>query len=366
MKKLVLAYIFVLATAMPGFSATFADICQGIADSGIQCPEFFEDTSVTLTLDYEATNWIDKTYKGLTFGLPVTKKGTAAFVGNLRIDTTGGQGCQLYFEGAGIHPVLGTDADGREVKLSMCMNSGPSWDGQIVPLLNGTTNWSSPTSPITIHVYGGGYYRLEPLWSDPCITTLDYGNIFADLKWVITHHNSPYPTLWTTKLTGSTYSYSLHSSWGYWRVGDPPVGECGDANWVQPSAARGPLTKSKLSAEPLADSGTQPQLYAGNWTGSWSSSIEQDGGVLDVSVIQSGLFNISGNVSAWGSEMPTNQPYTGSVSGSEIKWVTTKFGSCSMTATGNAISYTQLSGGYVVSCYGGAGDSGTWSLTKQQ
>jgi hypothetical protein len=124
MKKLLLAFLFMLATAMPGFSATFADICQGIADSGIQCPEFFEDTSVTLTLDYQATNWLDKAYKGLTFGLPVTKKGTAAFVGNLRIDIAGGQGCQLYFQGTGIHPAIGTDVDGREVKLSMCMNSG--------------------------------------------------------------------------------------------------------------------------------------------------------------------------------------------------------------------------------------------------
>ena len=361
MKKLLLAFIFVLAMAMPGFSATFADICQGVADSGIQCPEFFEDTSVTLTLNYEATNWIDKAYKGLTFGLPVVKKGTAAFVGNLRIDITGGTGCQLYFQGTGIHPAIGTDVDGQQVKLSMCMNSGQSWGGDTVPLLNGTTSWSSPTSPITIHVYGGGYYRLEPLWSDPCITTLDYGNIFADLKWVITHHNSPYPTLWTTKLTGTTYSYSLHSSWSYWQVGDPPVGDCG-YGVVQPSAARGPLTKSKVSAEPIAESGTQPQLYAGNWRGTWSGS--DGGGVLDVSVIQTGLFNISGSVTAWDSDMPYNQHYAGSVSGSEIKWVTTSFGGCSMTATGNAISYTQLSGTYTVSCARQLVDSGTWSLDK--
>jgi hypothetical protein len=364
MKKLLLVFMFVLAMATPGFSATFGDICQGFADSGIQCPEFFEDTSVTLTLNYEATDWIDKLYKGLNFGLPIVKKGTAAFVGNLRIDTTGGQGCQLYFEGTGTHPVLGTYADGTQVKLSMCMNSGPSWNGEIVPLLNGTTSWTSPTYPITIHVYGGGYYSLEPVLPDPCISTLDYGNIFADLKWVITHHNSPYPTLWTTKLTGNIYSYSLHSSWGYWQVGDQPVGDCGDANWVQPSAARGPLTKSTISAEPLADSGTQPQLYAGNWTGSWNSSIEPDAGVLDVSVIQSGLFNISGTVTAWNTPMPPNLPYAGNVSGSEIKWVTSTFGGCKMTAAGNAISYTQLSGTYVVSCTGGGGDSGTWSLDK--
>jgi hypothetical protein len=365
MRKLLLASVFVLAMAMPGFSATFTDICQGLAESGIQCPEVFEDSSVTLTLDYEATNWIDKNYKGLTFGLPVTKKGKAVFVGNVGINIAEGQECQLYFEGEGIHPTIGTDVDGGEVKLSMCINSGPSWGGEIVPLLNGTVNWPTPTSPITVHIYGGGYYRLEPLWPDPCISTLDFGNIFADLKWVITHHNSPDSTMWTTKLTGNTYSYSLHSSWGYWREGEPPSETCGDENWVKPSTARGPLTKSKISAEPLAGSGTQPQLYAGNWSGNWNSGMENGGGVLDVSVTQTGLFNISGNVTAWGSEMPQDQPYKGSVSGSAIKWVTTTFGGCSMTATGDAISYTQLSGTYGVTCSHQLVDSGTWSLDKQ-
>jgi hypothetical protein len=64
--------------------------------------------------------------------------------------------------------------------------------------------------------------------------------------------------------------------------------------------------------------------------------------------------------------MPYNQPYAGSVSGSEIKWVTTSFGGCNMTATGNAISYTQLSGTYAVNCSRQLVDSGTWSLDKQQ
>lgn len=116
----------------------------------------------------------------------------------------------------------------------------------------------------------------------------------------------------------------------------------------------------------IADSNTvHHQIdYSGNWRGTWSGW--EDSGTLDVTISQVELgTTITGYMTPSNSVMPPNQSFLGEVDGETIRWVTANFGHCSMTATGDAVSSTHLSGTYEVVCFGELWDNGTWSLDKQ-
>jgi hypothetical protein len=74
---------------------------------------------------------------------------------------------------------------------------------------------------------------------------------------------------------------------------------------------------------------------------------------------------LTGYMTPSNSDMPPNQSFLGEVDGDTIKWVTANFRRCTMTAMGDAVSPTHLSGTYEVVCYGQLWDYGTWSIDKQ-
>jgi hypothetical protein len=116
----------------------------------------------------------------------------------------------------------------------------------------------------------------------------------------------------------------------------------------------------------LADSDTVHHQvdYSGNWRGAWNGWDESGG--LTVTMFQPEYgTTLTGTMTPSNSDMPANQAFLGEVDGNRIKWVTANFGRCTMTATGEAVSPTHLSGSYEVICAGELWDIGTWYLDKQ-